>query len=257
MSNESRNLYVAQQFTDRSIRPVGRLTLNAAPGRPRFEFVYLQSARSIDGFRPYVSFPDFSQTYVSNDLFPFFENRVMARGRPEYEASLAALDLSVDAEPFEILSRNGGHRATDEIELFPEPERDTHGNATCLFFARGIRYVQGAEETISELHVGDQLFLHPDPENKNDSTAVKLVTQAGSVAGWVPRYFTRFVSEALMACPPNKVRVEVRRVGQKGSSRHSRLLVRLSCCWLDAPWPFTAPEFAPVNSNQPEAVPVP
>ena len=97
MSNESRNLYVAQQFADRSIRPVGRLTLNAASDTPRFEFVYVQSATSIDGFRPYVSFPDFSQKYVSDDLFPFFENRVMARGRPEYEASLASLDAQLSA----------------------------------------------------------------------------------------------------------------------------------------------------------------
>ncbi len=143
----TRHLFVAKQFSDRSIRPVARLSMFQSPVGTRYLFAYLPEEKEISEFSPFLSFPELGTVYESDELFPLFENRVMGRNRPEFSEFVASLNLDEKAEPFEILERSGGPRETNNIEVFPEPEYDpTSGLHTCRFFVRGLRHSEGAFE---------------------------------------------------------------------------------------------------------------
>ncbi len=251
MTPSSRNLFVARQYPDKTIRPVGRLRLTTDDSGGRFEFVYLRSAVSSEGFVPLVSFPDPTARYESDELFPLFQNRVIGRHRREFKALVTSLDLDAEAGPFEILERSGGQRTTDEIELFPEPAMDENGFARCRFFVRGVRHAPGAEELIGSLVVGDRLRFVQEPENPHDPMAVKIVSSEGALLGWVPRYLTAYLHRALESCPPSTLELTVAKVGDSAMGRHSLLTACFTCCWLDHVWPFGSEEFEPVVPDLP------
>ena len=83
----------------------------------------LVRAHAETGFEPLVDFPDFHKPYDSSELFPLFKNRVLTPGRKDFDEYLRLLQLHGDADPIEILSVDGGYRATDSFEVFPKIER--------------------------------------------------------------------------------------------------------------------------------------
>ena len=241
MEQSTRHLFVAKQFGDRSIRPVARLSMFRSPVGTRYQFAYLPEVKEISEFSPFLSFPELGTVYESDELFPFFENRVMGRNRPEFSEFVASLNLDEKAEPFEILERSGGPRETDNIEVFPEPEYDpTSGLHTCRFFVRGLRYSEGAFEAAGTLSAGQLLTLQPEPNNSADPLAVAINAPSGSRLGWVPRYLTRYVHQAINESDASTIRLSVEKVGVTDGGAHARLMVQLSCCWVKLPWPFGA-----------------
>lgn len=248
MSVEARHLFVAQQFSDRSIRPVGRLSIHPAESAYNYEFVYLNAILGLDEFSPFLAFPDVEHRYTSATLFPFFENRIMGVHRPEYPELLDALDLESHAEPFEVLARSGGTRETDHIEVFPQPERDpSTGNATCRFFVRGVQYLDGAAEAILSLAKGETLRFVSEPGNPYDREAIVVTTADGFRLGYLPRYLTTYVAEALRSCDPGSVHLQVAKVGDPSMGFHTRLMVEFTSCWLDLDWPFAEDIFSPLH----------
>ena len=142
-------LFIAWQDPDgRGYHPVALLRHDEAEVGGSYVFRYLKNAAALDGFSPFVAFPDLHVEYRSPDLFSFFTNRVMSPRRPDYPQFLETLGLPGDAAAFDILGRLGA-RATDSIEVFPEPEVDpSSGRMTTRFFVRGIRHVEGAEPVL-------------------------------------------------------------------------------------------------------------
>ena len=99
--------------------PIGRL--DADVERSLYRFRYTGGAKRAEkeaGFPLLVEFPELEEDYQSSELFPLFRNRVIAPGRPDRAAYLRNLDLPENANPFEILSVNGGTRVTDAYEVF-------------------------------------------------------------------------------------------------------------------------------------------
>jgi HIRAN domain len=243
-------LYVAQQLEDASIHPVARLSVRRSSSDNKYEFRYLQAVCNLSGFSPFLAFPDIHRRYESETLFPFFQNRVLGVNRPEYPKMLESLDLSTQAEPFEVLARSGGLRQTDQIELFPEPTRDPKtGHAICRFFVRGVRYLPEAAENILRLDPLAELKLIPEPTNANDSEAIRITTNSGIPLGYVPRYLTAYIAEATRTCEPNSTKLRVVKIGDPALGFHTRLMAEYTCCWLDVDWPFSRPDFAPCVSG--------
>lgn len=116
--------------------------------------------------------------------FPVFANRLMPRDRADYGSYVEQLDLSVEADPFEVLGRSEGVRATDRIEVFPGAEVTPDGRLCTLFFARGIRHLEGASEAVDALLVGDELVLAPEPINPVNPRAMLLNTRTDTSVGW-------------------------------------------------------------------------
>src|SRR5213592_4251242 len=88
----------------RSIHDVA--VLDADPHLYRFQ--YCPGVESVEGFRPFIGFPDFDRVYESARLWPFFDLRVMDRKRPDYAQYVNWLGLSTEADRLEILARSGG-----------------------------------------------------------------------------------------------------------------------------------------------------
>lgn len=111
----TKTLFLAWQDKDDEGRqwfPVGRL--DVTPSLYRFRYIGgAKRAEEEAGFPGLIEFPHLDQDYRSSELFALFQNRIMSRARPDFAEYLRSLDLPQEADPIEILSANGGYRATD------------------------------------------------------------------------------------------------------------------------------------------------
>jgi hypothetical protein len=241
-----RRLFVSWRDPDSgSIHPVGLLTRHIAEDGEAYSFVYLKSAERLSEFEPLPGMPDLYRRYDSARLFPVFANRVMPRTRPEFDLLAARVDLAGDADPFEVLARSGGRRATDRVEVFLAPERTSNGSSSVLFFARGIRHVPGAADAVSGLRAGDELILVDDPQNLYNHPAVILRASDGQQIGWVPDYLVEHVHELRQLNGADPI-VSVEHANDITVASHMRLLCRLTAPWPDGYVPFSDAAFQPL-----------
>lgn len=243
MSYQSeRNLYVASRRPDGLIEPVGVLSQYSEADETRFRFVYLKLAERQEGFTPLPGLPDIHQVYVGSSLFPVFANRLMPRDRADYGAYVDQLDLTVEADPFEVLARSEGVRATDRVEVFPAPVRIGRDELSTLFFARGIRHIEEAAQAVDALAVGDELQLIEDAGNPVNPRALILSTRTGATVGWAPDYLLDLLHE-LRDLNGEPARIFVEHVNPSTTPPHLRLLCRMSATWPAGYEPFSGPEF--------------
>jgi hypothetical protein len=235
-----------QDETSRQIFPVGRLvTLGGEAG---YEFAYIAAARDAQqfGFAPFEAFPDIEQVYQATELPAFFKNRLLQRGRPDYPQYLQELGLEpADATPVKILARSGGRRITDPLEVFAEliPVGDRF---EAHFFVRGIRYLEGAEDSALQLRPGDRLRLAHEPSNKVNSNAHLVICHDDHAVGYVPDYLVDDLKELVER--DDSLRVEVVRVNQPPAPSQQRLLCKLSIS-AEAPRPHRGPRFEPISAD--------
>ncbi len=262
MLNEIPDVYLAWQDSDsRSWFVVGRLRrrLDAL-----YEFVYTrgyEQARQNANMQPILGFMDSRQRYLSDKLFPLFQNRLMSPSREEYTAFLERLGLGESPrhhlEPLQVLARSGGRRVTDSFKVFPAPLKQSAGGGrwsyVLNFFVHGIRYVPAeAQKRVSQCEVGERLLLLADWQNEFDPNAMMLRTrQDGYLLGWLPRYYCADI--AVLRERKLPISVVVERVNSVSSPTGQRLL-----CRLTAPWPenfraFDSPEYEPLSDTDDEA----
>jgi HIRAN domain len=223
-------LYLAwQDPKDRQWIPVGRLSFDGHV----YRFVYTKGAQTSPNFLPFGRMLDLTSVYESQELFPLFANRLLAKTRPEYPHFLDWVNIPHDQDdPLVLLARTGGMRETDSLAVFPCPEPREDGIYFMHFFSHGIRYLPiQAIETVDTLSPGDRLLLMPDPQNAYDRYALALRTASvAMIVGYCPRYFSRDFLTLLQANPV-ATHVRVERV-----SRDAPIQLRLLCS-LTAPWP--------------------
>jgi hypothetical protein len=241
-----RRLYVSwRDPSSGSISPIGVLARRQDVDGDRYSFAYLKVAETLPGFIPLPGLPNLHRRYESPRLFSVFANRVMARSRPEYDALATRVHLSAEADPFEVMARSGGRRATDRIEVFSPPQRSASGGSTCLFFARGIPHIDGAVEAVDGLHPGDELLLVDEPTNGSNLRAVLLHAQDECPVGYAPDYLVDHIHE-LRQLNGHDPRVVVEHVNDRTSAPHLRLLCRLSAPWPEGYQPFSDAQFQPL-----------
>lgn len=245
-----RRLYATWRNPQGLIRPVGMLTRRVpahSDGAISFRFVYLKAAEQFEGFRHLPGLSDLHRAYESEHLFPVFRNRQMPRRRPDYADYVRELDLDVTSDPFEVLARSEGWRATDRIEVFAHPERTPEGDLTTLFFARGIRHLDGAADAVSTVEPGDVLDLVDDPDNEVNPRAVLMSSRTGERVGWVPDYLVDLIHELRDPFGVD-ARITAEHVNGETTPPHMRLLCRLRAPWPNGYEPLSAPEFQPIVS---------
>ena len=170
----------------REITPVAVLD-NFGPAD--YQFQYLDGVNEVEGFRPFIGFPDFKTIYLSTRLWPFFELRVMDRKRPDFAEYVNWLGLQSDASTLDILSRSGGGNKGDSVHLVEAPIVAADGTTEAIFLARGVRYAlrdHGTEKSASSLMPGNKLVLGDDLTNEANPRALLLETPNGDAVGWVP-----------------------------------------------------------------------
>ena len=244
--NGERRLYATWRNPDGLIRPVGVLTRRATTNGESYRFVYLKAAETFSGFHRLPGLPDLHRVYESERLFPVFRNRLMPRRRPDYGDFVQRLALDAETDPFEVLIRSEGWRATDRIEVFAHPERTPDGVLTTLFFVRGVRHRDGAAEAVDSVRAGDVLELEDEPDNPVNPRAILVSTRTGHRVGWVPDCLLDTIHE--LAQLGAAIEVTAEHVNPATSPPHMRLLCRLRAPWPDGYEPLTGPDYQPIAS---------
>ena len=206
-----------QNRATRLIEPVGLLEHG-----PPYRFRYLRRAGRVEGFQPFVSFPDLERTYTSLNLFPLFSQRIMSMRRPDFGEFLDQLHLSRTSTPWEQLARSEGRSSGDTVQVFPVPSVGTDGATTCRFLVHGIRHVTGGP--LPALVRGQPLALQDDPSNPYNDQAVLVTDTAGHPLGYVPDLLLGHLAQMRSTGP---VDVTVEHINGPEAPPHMRLLVRL------------------------------
>lgn len=240
----ARRLLVAWQHpTSRAFDIVGCLDLPVEPDQP-YRFAYFDRAKSVADFQPFVGMPDLQTVYESADLFPLFENRLTPRRRADYPDVAASVGLGADADPFEVLARTGGRRATDTVEVFGEPFVDPAGWFAMPFLVRGLRHIDGVEPIVDQLQTGAKLRLLWDVQNPMDTLALTVGDDQTRTLGWVPRYLAPPIHRAAHQFGWSAISVSVEHIGDPFGPPHLRLLCQLGVRWDPREPVFTGPDFS-------------
>ncbi len=228
----ARRLLVAWQHPDtRAFALVGRLEVPQEDAGP-FRFSYLPGAATAEGFRAFVEMPDFDQAYESDTLFPLFDNRMTPRGRADFAEVAAAVGLPASADPFEVLVRTGGRRATDTLEVLAEPAVDAaRGTLTTEFLVHGVSHLDGIDDALDRLRPDDRLRVLVDVQNPEDALAVSLADDTTRNLGWVPRYLCPVTHRSAEQFGWPQIDVRTLHVGSPSGPPHLRLLCRLQASW--------------------------
>jgi hypothetical protein len=208
-------------------------------------------ARAQAGFHPLTSFPDLWTTYVSENLFPLFANRVLPQARPEYQEYLEWLSVpATEDDPVLILARSGGKKVTDALEVFPRPERDENGNYHAHFVLHGLSHMPGTTiERASRLAAGERLLVMRDIQNPKDTDALALRTAETYehdlyVLGYVPRYLRDDILKLMKVGNPPRIIVE--RINPPPAPVQYRVLCRATMEWPAGFEPLSDPEYEPL-----------
>jgi len=229
----TKTLFLAwqDQVKTRSWYPIGRL--DADPSAQAYSFRYVRGAeraRTEAGFKPLESFPQLAETYTSKELFPIFLNRVLSRGRSDFNEWVEQLALSPEtADPIDLLSLSGGARQTDSLEVFPKIEPQADGGFKCRFFLHGTHHLNdNARERIKRLETGEQLQVAVELNNPVTDLALQLQTGNNDyyVIGWAPRYlindFFRAISQT-----QSKLLAHVVRLNPEPAPSKQRVLIEI------------------------------
>lgn len=245
-----RRLFVAwQDQASRMYFPVGELTFSHHS--PKYTFCYLSGALDAKkhGFKEFFEFPDLNTSYHSNMLFSVFSNRLMPKNRPDFANYVHRLGLDPEATEFDILTRSGGRRSTDSLELFTAPVRDSEGCYETYFMLHGVRYVPiESQLSILTLSPGDELKLMSDFQNNADGQALALRTNDRHIVGYVPRYLLDDSWTLANQC--NWIEVTVSRVNLPPSPIQQRMLCKLRACWPTDYTPCATGEYEPLCGTQ-------
>ena len=244
-----RVLFIAWQDTEsRRWFPIGRLQIfhNA----PRYCFAYIQGALQAHeetGFPPLLEFPEFKRPYIADDLFPFFQNRLLSRSRKDSSSYLRNLDLPDGVDPIEVFAVGGGTRATDSFEIFPKLEPRGDGSFSCRFFLHGWQYMNEASRSrLDRLVPGDRLGLAAELANPINAISLQIQSDDRFILGWAPRYLVSDLVRALLSSPQHCT-AQVVRLNPMPAPSRQRLLIELA-----GKWPTTEPmsdqEFQPINA---------
>ncbi len=224
-----KDLFIAWQDPDtRSWMPVGRLHQEGST----YHFSYTYGANASPNFTPFGRMTELNAVYVSEEMFPLFANRILAKKRPEYGSYLRWLGFEgEDVSDLELLGRSGGTRATDNLEIFPCPAPETDGSYLTYFFSHGLAYLTPEnQKQIASLNVGENLYLMLDLQNKFDKHALLMRTyDPMSIVGYCPRYLSPEFMR-LVKADGNSVRVTVHQVNADAPSE-LRLLCKLTANW--------------------------
>ena len=99
-----------------------------------------------------------------------------------------------------LLKRSGARLPIDNLE-FIDPILSLDTDVTRIFYMAGVRHYlecngKDCAQAI-EATRGDEVFLRTEPDNSYDPNAVQFLDSYGRTLGYIPRYYSKGVTELL------------------------------------------------------------
>lgn len=163
-------------------------------------FNYTKGVKKSEIFQPFSGMEDLKSEYHSEDLFPFFSNRILSTKRPEYKEYISWLGLNEsNADALKILTRSEGTRGTDNYQVIKKFSWDSEGNFKHSFFSHGLRHLHpSAKEVVINSNIGDGVFLCLDKQNIFDKDAVLIRTDNPKhLIGYVPKFLSSCIAKII------------------------------------------------------------
>jgi hypothetical protein len=224
--------------------PVAKLTEDDGV----YTFAYTLGALT-KGFVPFPRMDLVHKEYVSTQLFPFFQNRLIPERRPEYYTMLSWLDMAPKlTDPLEILSVSGGAKKTDSFRIVKVPERTASNEYRLKFFVSGCAYIPDvAKHELMKLTCGQQLCCFVEPANRADANAISIsVAKGSSMFGYYPHYLNQdlLLANSLLGIngPQLLTKVKVLKVNYSAPEQY-RLLCEATTPWPEGFVPFQSEKY--------------
>ncbi|MGB4661409.1 MAG: HIRAN domain-containing protein [Mobilitalea sp.] len=171
---------------------VGMLSKN---GQYEFEYGNEVSEAIADGFTPLISFPDISNVYKNDALFPVFLSRLPDKKRRDIASILKKYGMN-EYEPYDLLKRSGARLPIDNLE-FIDPILNLEEPFNRTFYLAGARHYIGCNgndcANAVEVVRGDEVVLKHEPNNENDVNAIGVYNFENQKIGYIPRYYCKGV----------------------------------------------------------------
>lgn len=184
-SEQTRNQYI-----------IGQLTKN---GQYEFQYGEEVQAAIADGFKPLLCFPDLNKVYKNDRLFTIFTSRLPDKKRKNIQEILDKYGLD-KYDDYMLLKRSGARLPIDHLE-FIDPILCLDNNVTRIFYMAGVRHYLDCDgkdcAQAAKVTRGDEVFLRKEPDNIHDQNAVQFLDISGKVLGYIPRYYSKGVTELL------------------------------------------------------------
>jgi hypothetical protein len=211
---------------------------------------YTKGCKQIKSFNGFGSL-NITKKHYSEELFPFFKNRLLSKNRPEYTKFIQWMELNNDTHDcFDILTLTEGKRETDTIEIFVCPQK-INNNFIVKFFTHGVRHTHSANiEGLELVKNGTKIFLTHDFQNNYDSNAFLIRTDDPIVLlGYLPRYLSTDISTSknIMGIESKDIFVRLLKVNDQAPLAY-RFLCELEAPWLDNFNPCTSEEYQLLDS---------
>jgi len=202
-----------------------------------------------------------NRVYESDELFPFFSNRVLCPSRPDYPdfGSWLAYPAS-QRDPIALLARSGGQPETDSFQVFAPPEREAPGRYGAHFFVHGIRHLpEDSHRRAQRLQPKDRLLVMHDFQNAKDPDALLLRTAETTpndvyLIGYCPRYllaeaFSDFMKDT------NWPNITVEQINPPPAPLQFRALCRMVMACPELVVPCSGESYRPLVEPLVEATP--
>lgn len=177
---------------------VGTLSKN---GQFEFSYGYEYKEAITAGFELLIAFPDAEKIYRNDILFPVFSSRLPDPKRKGIEEILNKYNLK-HYDAYELLKRSGAKLPIDNLEFIDPILNNEEMQIVRSFFVAGTGFSLGCDgekcDKSSMVNVNDTLRLEPEPENKYDPNAIKIVNcKSNKPLGYLPRYYAARVRELI------------------------------------------------------------
>lgn len=201
----------------------------------KYFFNYTIGAQNKD-FSAFPRMTDLSETYVSNELFSFFKNRLVSPSRPEFSRLLEWSNMTADTyDELDILGIYGGERKTDGYRVVAAPEPDDTNIYRILFFISGVSHLpKESLDFLSKLITGQSLRFKLEDNNIFDENAVLIISDSSKpvTLGYCPRYYNCDVRKLLSTSEAPEYSLKVVKHNIEAPPQY-RLLCEFSAHWPD------------------------
>ncbi len=236
-----KSVFIAwQDKITRCWHPVAKLTYDDF--KKVYRLNYTKGAVENPRFKKFSHLDDINKVYESEEIFPFFRNRLINKNRAEYREILNWLDLEPEENSINILAITGAERSTDNFRVIPLPQKYGDSEYRIDFLCNGISHLSESEKLNiqnlkKETVVSYELESHP-----YDKNAVALFDdKKGMKIGYCPRYLSSDIRSLLTHSNIKEKKFSIRKVNPDAPYQYKIL------CTFRTEWPS---DFIPNMSHE-------